>query len=368
MKIKIEHQRLEVELGDRSYEISIGFGCRNTLTEHKANLQQDGRKIVALVDNGLSEANPSFINEFVCDLPHLKIPSGEESKSSEWLCRGWDFLASNKIDRTSVIFVFGGGVSGDLGGFLAASYLRGIDFIQVPTTLLSMVDSSVGGKTGINLSAGKNLVGAFHQPSQVIIDLEVLKTLPPREFSAGMAEVIKYGMLGNASLFQKLVSLPQALSPEHPELSAIVHQCCLDKSRIVRDDEKESLIQGGRALLNLGHTFGHAIEATAGYGSYLHGEAVAIGLVCAYRLSCKLGLCENESENVLLELLARYNLPIELTSQLSLDRLLSAMMNDKKVHKGALRFVVMDKIGSSHVENSVDIEVVSEILQSIGAR
>ena len=167
---------------------------------------------------------------------------------------GWDFLASNKIDRTGVLFVFGGGVTGDLGGFLAASYLRGIEFVQVPSTLLAMVDSSVGGKTGINLSAGKNLVGAFHQPSQVLIDLDVLSTLPIREFAAGMAEVIKYGMLGNLTLFQELLALEEPLSRDNSELGRIIYQCCADKAEIVREDERESALQGGRALLNLGHT------------------------------------------------------------------------------------------------------------------
>ena len=159
--------------------------------------------------------------------------------------KGWDFLASNKIDRTGVLFVFGGGVTGDLGGFLSASYLRGIEFVQVPSTLLAMVDSSVGGKTGINLSAGKNLVGAFHQPSQVLIDLDVLSTLPMREFAAGMAEVIKYGMLGNLTLFQKLLALEEPLSRDNSELGSIIHQCCSDKAEIVREDERESALQGG---------------------------------------------------------------------------------------------------------------------------
>lgn len=366
MGFAAQYKQLEVELGKKSYPIKIGSGVSIHLNQLKDQLIAERRKIAALVDNGLANANHSFLNNFLSDVPFLNVPAGEDSKCVEWLNKGWDFLASNKIDRTGVLFVFGGGVTGDLGGFLAASYLRGIEFVQVPSTLLAMVDSSVGGKTGINLSAGKNLVGAFHQPSQVLIDLDVLSTLPIREFAAGMAEVIKYGMLGNLTLFQKLLALEEPLSRDNSELGRIIYQCCADKAEIVREDERESAMQGGRALLNLGHTFGHAIEAVAGYGSYLHGEAVSIGLVCAFRLSQKLGFCENESENQLIELLKSYSLPVELAQPLSMEEIKLAMMNDKKVQKGALRFVVMANIGKSFVEDSVDSKLVNEVLKSIG--
>ena len=363
-----EHQQLEVELGDRSYPITIGRNLRMSLCESRDRFITEGRKVVALVDQGLAETNTSQIKEFLSEIPYLEIPSGERSKSVEWLSNGWDFLASHKIDRTGVLFVLGGGVSGDLAGFLAASYLRGIEFVQVPTTLLAMVDSSVGGKTGINLSAGKNLVGAFHQPSKVFIDLDLLATLPGREFSAGMAEVIKYGMLGNILLYKKLSELPENLSYQNQELSSIVYHCCLDKASIVRDDERESDSTGGRALLNLGHTFAHAIEAVAGYGQYLHGEAVAIGLVCAFRLSQKLGFCGNDSESQLLTLLKGYNLPTDLKNPLPVEDLLDSMRSDKKVLKGCLRFIIMKEIGRSFIEESVDLKYIKEVLKSIGAR
>ena len=362
-----EHHTLSVELGARSYPILISSGCIDKLSEKKIDLQKDGRKTVALVDENLISSNPSLLEPFLSDIPFLKVPSGENSKSSKWLCEGWDFLASNKVDRTGMLFVIGGGVTGDLGGFLAASYLRGIEFIQVPTTLLAMVDSSVGGKTGINISAGKNLVGAFHQPSNVFIDLEFLQTLPKREFSAGMAEVIKYGLLGNVTLYDKIFQLQDVLSPTHTELPNIIRQCCLDKARIVSEDEKESASQGGRALLNLGHTFAHAIEAVAGYGNYLHGEAVAIGLVCAMRLSRMMGFCENESEEGIIELLRKYELPVELTKPLPAKSLLDSMMNDKKVKKGTLRFILMKEIGCSFVDASVDLNLVSETFKTVGA-
>lgn len=366
MELPDQFKSLEVELENRSYPIRIGSGCSDIL-ELRERLLGEGRKIAVLVDEGLAKANPNFVDVFLNGVPSLKIPSGEDSKCVDWLSKGWDFLASNKIDRSSVLIVIGGGVTGDLGGFLAASYLRGIEFVQVPTTLLAMVDSSVGGKTGINLCTGKNLVGAFHQPSQVHIDMQVLNTLPKREFAAGMAEIIKYGMLGNVSLYQKLVELPEILTPHHPELSAIIYQCCAAKARIVRDDEKESASQGGRALLNLGHTFGHAIEAVAGYGKYLHGEAIAIGLVCAFRLSQRLGLCADDSEDQLLGLFKRYNLPVELNQPLGKENLTNAMFNDKKVQKGTLRFVIMKKIGHSFIEDFVDLQMVEDVIESVGA-
>ena len=366
METRVKLNQLEVELGHRSYPILIGPGASEDLAHLKAKFLDDGRKIAALVDGGLLNANPSFLSNFLSDIPYLVIPSGEGSKCVESLDKGWSFLASQKIDRKAVVFVFGGGVTGDLGGFLAASYLRGIEFVQVPSTLLSMVDSSVGGKTGINLSVGKNLVGAFHQPSRVIIDLNVLSTLPSREFSAGMAEVIKYGMLGNISLYQRLLALGEPLSSDSMELGEIIYQCCADKADIVRKDEQESVLEGGRALLNLGHTFGHAIEAVAGYGNYLHGEAVSIGLVCAFRLSKKLGFCIDESEDQLLQLLKSYALPVGLFEPLSMAKLKSAMMNDKKVQKGTLRFVVMREIGHSFINDSVELKLVDEVLESIG--
>ena len=367
METSTDIKRLKVKLGERTYPILIGSGLSAMLIELKDKLHQEDRKIAALVDEGLAISSPAFLDEILFDVPTLKIPSGEGSKSIEWLNKSWNFLASERIDRTGVLFVFGGGVTGDLGGFLAASYLRGIEFIQVPSTLLAMVDSSVGGKTGINLEAGKNLVGAFHQPNQVIIDLNILNTLPKREFSAGMAEIIKYGMLCNRSIYFELVESSKVLSPGNSELSGIIYQCCTEKARIVGDDELESSIQGGRALLNLGHTFGHAIEAVAGYGKYLHGEAVAIGLVCAFRLSLKLKLCDDESEDQLIGLLKKYHLPFELETPLSVESLRNAMMNDKKVQKGNLRFIVMQKIGKALVRDSVDLELVTDVLESVGA-
>ena len=206
------------------------------------------------------------------------------------LARAWDFLAGNGLARDGAVFAIGGGVIGDLAGFAAASYQRGVDFYQIPTTLLAMVDSSVGGKTGINLAAGKNLVGSFHQPTAVWADTELLATLPAREFAAGMAEVIKHGLLADADLFG-LLEQNAPLAWDHPLLAPVIRRCVEIKASVVAGDERETSAQGGRALLNLGHTFGHAVEAVAGYGTYVHGEAVAIGLVMAARLSAELKHC-----------------------------------------------------------------------------
>ena len=363
-----ENKSLKVELGDRSYPILIGKNLEDSLLELKERHLNEGRKVVVVVDEGLKVANPSFYERFMADLPIFSTPSGEDTKSLGFLSGIWDFLAEQKVDRSSVLFALGGGVTGDLAGFASASFLRGISFYQVPTTLLAMVDSSVGGKTGINLLAGKNLVGAFHQPDGVFVDLDSLQSLPQREFSAGIAEVIKYGMLGNVELYDKLASRTSPLCVSSPELPDVILSCCSDKARIVEQDEREkSEGGGGRALLNLGHTFAHAIEAVSGYGNYLHGEAVAIGLVCALRLSFPRGGCSGVEVDNLLALLRTYDLPTALRESLPVADLMKAMTSDKKVVAGNLRFVLMREIGDSHVVSDVESSEVEGIWKSVGA-
>ena len=363
-----ENKSLKVELGDRSYPILIGKNLEDSLLELKERHLNEGRKVVVVVDEGLKAANPSFYERFMADLPIFSTPSGEDTKSLGFLSGIWGFLAEQKVDRSSVLFAFGGGVTGDLAGFASASFLRGISFYQVPTTLLAMVDSSVGGKTGINLVAGKNLVGAFHQPEGVFVDLDSLQSLPQREFSAGMAEVIKYGMLGNAELYGKLASRTSPLCVSSPELPDVILSCCSDKARIVEQDEREtSGGTGGRALLNLGHTFAHAIEAVSGYGNYLHGEAVAVGLVCALSLSLLRGGCADGDEQVLLDLLGTYDLPSALRESLPVGELMKAMTSDKKVVAGNLRFVLIREIGDSYVVSDVESSEVEQIWKSVGA-
>lgn len=361
-------KELTVNLGDRSYPIRIGRAFGNEIAEYASSLDRNGRHGAVLVDENLLKSQPSFCQKLIAQFPHLVIPSGETSKSSEQLIRAWDFLADAKIDRSGFIFVLGGGVVGDLAGFVAATYLRGITFYQIPTTLLAMVDSSVGGKTGINLNAGKNLVGSFHQPSSVWIDLDLLPSLPLREFSAGMAEVIKYGMLGDIELFDQLLSLPKPLSASSPELPELIRRCCSIKARIVQGDERETPgLKGGRALLNLGHTFAHAIEKVTGYGTFLHGEAVSIGLVCALRLSRILGNCQDFPEEKLLGLLNDYNLPTKFNAAMKEADLINAMHADKKVDRGVLRFVVMEKVGDAYCTDVVNPEHIKNVWASVGA-
>jgi 3-dehydroquinate synthase len=264
-----------------------------------------------------------------------------------------------------VLYAAGGGVIGDLAGFAAAAFLRGIEFRQVPTTLLAMVDSSVGGKTGLNLKAGKNLVGAFHQPAAVYVATDLLATLPPREFAAGLAEVIKTGLLGDAALFARLEREP--LTVRSPDLAAVVRICCALKARVVEADERETAKEGGRALLNLGHTFGHAIEQVTGYGAYLHGEAVAIGLAAAARLSQKIGYIGPSEVARIEAVLAAHALPIRLRQPLPLDGLLAAMARDKKVRAGALRFVVLRRLGEAATQGGVDPGLAAAAFREVGA-
>ena len=362
------YEKLSVGLVDSSYPIYLGHDIFFLIEDLIRDFQKENIKVVALVDEGFEKNCSSEIKKFINSIPSLFFPSGENTKSISFLGKAWNFLASENVDRTSKILAFGGGVTGDLAGFVAASYLRGLDFYQIPSTLLAMVDSSVGGKTGINLDAGKNLVGAFHQPKAVFIDLESLKSLPDREFSAGMAEVIKYGLLGNKSLFHSLLSMNSPLDDNSKELSDVIKTCCLDKASVVQSDEKENIgVSGGRALLNLGHTFGHAIEAVAGYGNYLHGEAVAIGLICALRLSILLGNCNKSDERDLERLLESYLLPLKLRTPLSISELKVSMHADKKVTAGNLRFVVLKRVGEAYVTSDVDWSDVENIWRSVGA-
>lgn len=307
----------------------------------------------------------AVLGERLSRLPRLALEPGEASKSLASLGRVLEFLAANRLDRKSVLWVVGGGVIGDLGGFAAASYLRGIRFVQVPTTLLAMVDSSVGGKTGINIAAGKNLVGAFHHPVAVYILPEFLATLPPREFAAGMAEVIKYGLLGDAGLFAQLEREP--LGCQSAALPAVIRRCCEMKAAIVEADERETAAEGGRALLNLGHTFGHAIEKVAGFGTYLHGEAVAIGLVGASLLSARLGLVTAAEVERVRRVVAAHALPGRLRAPLPVEALSAAMQSDKKVRAGRLRFVVLDRIGAAETRADIDPTTVADVWRELGA-
>jgi 3-dehydroquinate synthase len=356
---------LTVNLRERSYFISFENDGRGAVNAELNQAKLAGRKIAVLTDQNVALAQASGLKAMFGDSPTLVLESGEETKSLGGLGRVLDFLAEQKLDRNGVLFVVGGGVIGDLGGFAAASWLRGIDFFQVPTTLLAMVDSSVGGKTGINLKAGKNLVGAFHQPRGVFISTDVLQSLPAREFAAGMAEVIKYGLLGDDALFTQIEKQP--LTVASPQLAKVIRRCCELKARIVEADERELAKEGGRALLNLGHTFGHAIEQVAGYGNYLHGEAVAIGLCAAARLSQKLGYLAPQEVARVEAVVAAHALPVRLRAPLPLPALEAAMARDKKVRDGLPRFVMLKKIGEAATQDGISPALAQAAFREVGA-
>lgn len=358
---------LTVKLAERSYPIHFSDSTA-ALKADVAQLRAAGRSVRVISDARVLNAHPSYLAQAgFNDSEILSLPHGEPTKSVERFSEALSFLANQAANRDCALFAFGGGVIGDLAGYVAASYLRGIDFYQIPTTLLSMVDSSVGGKTGINLPEGKNLVGAFWQPKAVYIDAALLQTLPPREFAAGMAEVIKYGMLADLKLFNQLEAL-DGLDASSEELPAVIRRCCEIKAQIVADDEKETAATGGRALLNLGHTFAHAIENVAGYGHYLHGEAVAIGLDLATQLSAHLNQIPTNEVPRVQRVLQQFQLPTRMEKPLGLVDLMAAMQRDKKNRTGHLRFVTMTALGQAITSDSIESELIEEIWRSAGAK
>ncbi len=361
-------ETVTVALGDRSYPVKIGIGIRQeVLAEAQRRLAQ-GSRCVVVTSPAVAQAQSHFVQSLAQLMPVLvTAQDGETTKSVQELARLWGFFAAHKLNRDGAVFALGGGVIGDLAGFAAASYLRGIDFYQVPTTLLAMVDSSVGGKTGINLTAGKNLVGNFHQPTAVWADPELLATLPPREFAAGMAEVIKHGLIADADLFG-LLEQNAPLNWKHPLLPKVIRRCVEIKAAVVASDERETKAEGGRALLNLGHTFAHAIEATAGYGTYLHGEAVAIGLVMAARLSATLHRCTPAQVEAVIATVKAHELPTHLRTPLPLAQLMATMQKDKKVRAGKLRFVLQESIGGASTSDQVPEALAQEVLRQGGAQ
>ena len=356
---------LAVKLGDKSYPIHFPSDAGVAIRAMLATNEGAGRQNILLTDDGVARAQSEFLARTFGATPRLIVSAGERTKSLETFGKVLDFLAANRINRQGVLWVMGGGVVGDLGGFAAASYLRGIQFVQVPTTLLAMVDSSVGGKTGINLAAGKNLVGAFHHPCAVFIGQEFLQTLPEREFAAGMAEVVKYGLLGDLTLFAQLERQP--LNVRSAELSDVIRRCCQLKAEVVRADEFELAPEGGRALLNLGHTFGHAIEQATGYTTYLHGEGVAIGLAGAARLSHKLGLLSAQDIARVEHTVTAHNLPVRLRGPLPLAELQAATTRDKKNRADGARFVVLNSLGQAATRSGIAPATVEAVWRELGA-
>jgi len=344
-------EALTVALADRSYPIRIGQEESLASVLEAAGVgdaRRSGRRGAAVVDAAVEEHHGATLASALGDLPRLTLRGGESSKDLAHTEQVLDFLSAEGLERSGFLLAIGGGVIGDLAGFAAAVYLRGIDYYQVPTTLLAMVDSSVGGKTGVNLASGKNLVGAFLQPRGVAAWLPFLRTLPEREFAAGMAEVLKYGLLGDSGLFHQLERGGRLHAGAGP-LAGIVARCCRRKAEIVAADEQETAREGGRALLNLGHTFAHAIENTAGYGTYLHGEAVAIGLCMAARFAEETGRARAGTADRTTAAVASHGLPTRLRSPLPTADLLAAMRKDKKVRDGQLRLVLPEDLGVARV-------------------
>ena len=354
-------QTLTVELGDRSYPIYIGTG----LITDKALLRSAirGNK-VAIVTN--ETVGPLYLEKLKnslsgLDLLEIVLPDGEQYKTLEYLNKIFDALLQAHCNRDVTLVALGGGVIGDMTGFAAATYQRGVDFIQVPTTLLSQVDSSVGGKTGVNHALGKNMIGSFYQPRAVFIDIDTLDTLPDKELSAGLAEVIKYGLIVDADFFAWLEAhMDELVRRDKIALAQAILVSCKTKADVVAKDERES---GVRALLNLGHTFGHAIEAGMGYGAWLHGEAVAAGMAMAADLSRRMGWISGGDVERIRTLLSRANLPVNGPSELAIDTYLELMSVDKKVQQGKMRFVLMKSIGDAVVIADVDSRQLQKTLE-----
>ena len=355
---------VRVPLGHRAYDIHIGTGLLGSLGELCVPVCR-GRACLVVTD---SNVGPLYADACLASLrasgyePVLaEIPAGEASKSTAQLDRLWGAASDAGLDRRAMIVALGGGVVGDLAGFLAASYLRGVTLVQIPTSLLAMVDSSVGGKTGINLPQGKNLVGAFHQPALVLADLSLLATLPPREFSAGMAEVVKYGVIRDEPFFRWLEeSFSCVQRREVAALERIVRCSCEIKAEVVGRDEREL---GERAILNLGHTFGHAIEAATGYVEWLHGEAVATGMLIAADMSLRLGRLTDADVERVRRLLARAGLPVQ-APRIGVDGARGYMQIDKKVRAGRVRLVLLQRIGAAEFTGDYPDAALSATLEA----
>lgn len=352
--------KLVVDLGERSYPISIG---ENLLSASELFKMAIVNKRVMIVTNDV--VAPLYLQQCQKTLQnfhveHLILPDGEQYKSVKTFESILNALLAEKHARDTTIIALGGGVIGDMAGFAASCYQRGVAFIQVPTTLLSQVDSSVGGKTAVNHPLGKNMIGAFYQPKAVIIDINCLKTLPEREFSAGMAEVIKYGIIYDQAFFGWLQDNVDAIKAlQAVEITYMIKRCCEIKAEIVAQDEKE---QGIRALLNLGHTFGHAIEAEQGYGNWLHGEAVAVGMVLAAKTSLFQGIIKSDDVDQIISLIKAFDLPLEAPDLMTYAHFAAHMQLDKKVLDGKLRLILPTSIGTSDIFSDISEATLQSVI------
>jgi 3-dehydroquinate synthase len=360
----MEHNHtLNVELGDRSYPIFIG---RDLLLQPELLCRYIKGRSALTVSN--TTVAPLYIEQIKANLDSQNIQhdsvildDGEQFKTLEAVQTIVTTLLEKKHNRQTTLIALGGGVVGDITGFAASVYQRGVNFIQIPTTTLAQVDSSVGGKTGVNHILGKNMMGAFHQPQCVIADISTLSTLPDREFSAGLAEIIKYGLIHDATFFEWLEqNISKLMARDNDTIAQAVLVSCQTKANIVSIDERES---GIRAILNLGHTFGHAIEATMGYGNWLHGEAVATGMVMAVDLSCRQQWVDNSVRQRTIDLLQKANLPVTSPADMTIDQYMNAMSIDKKVIDGTIKFILLKGLGEAVVTSDYDPALLKQTLE-----
>jgi len=355
-----------VELGPHSYDIVSGNGLLAQLPQYLTELQLS-KQTVIIADQNVAQTYGESLQSTLTGQGYssalLTIPPGEVSKNLDQVKQLYDQLLELKADRQTIIIALGGGVTGDLVGFVAATYMRGVPLIHVPTSLLAMVDSSIGGKVGVNLAQGKNLVGAFYQPKLVLCDLDTLQTLPPNELVNGMAEVLKYGASMDPALFSLLETEKDNLLALEPQvIEQVVNQCALLKSRIVAQDEKES---GVRMYLNFGHTLGHAIEALSNYQTHTHGQAVAIGMNAAARISVAMGMLDQPSVDRLEKVIQSYGLPTKMPKELDTNQLIEQLQKDKKVVQGNVRFVLQESLGKVVIRNDVSETIIREVIDSI---
>lgn len=355
---------LQVQLGERSYPIYIGAGLLGQpelLTQHIRSKQ-----VIVVTNDTIA---PLYLDQVLKNLSAYSVetvilPDGEQFKTLEFVSKIFDKLLLSKFSRNATLIALGGGVIGDMGGFAAACYQRGIAFVQIPTTLLAQVDSSVGGKTGVNHPLGKNMIGAFYQPQAVLADADVLDTLDDRQLSAGLAEVIKYGLIRDAEFFDWLEhNIDALLTRDKRALAFAIERSCINKAEVVAQDETET---GVRATLNLGHTFGHAIETGMGYGEYLHGEAVAIGTCQAADLSRRKGWLDDYDVARIIDLFKKARLPVIPPVQLDTERFIELMAVDKKNVDGQIRLILLQQIGEATLPVNVPRELLELTLNSYG--
>lgn len=359
---------ISVNLPQYSYEIAIASSGLDQVGEKMSGLGL-GKKVLVVSNPTVfplyGERVVNSLESAGFDVVKCILPDGEQYKNLESLQKIYDTALENRLERTSSMVALGGGVIGDMTGFAAATWLRGIKFVQIPTSLLAMVDASIGGKTGVNHPKGKNLIGAFHQPQLVLIDPDVLKTLPEREFRAGMAEVIKYGVIWDADLFSQMEAESglDKMSDISPELIEKILNCsCQAKAEVVGKDEKEA---GLRAILNYGHTIGHAVESLTGYTQIIHGEGVGIGMVAAGQIATKLGMWKTEEAERQDKLITKAGLPTKLPTGIDIEGIIATLQTDKKVKAGKVRFILPTQLGAVTITDKVPSDTIREVLQEM---